>query len=347
MTQRRLPEIAAALALGCGLWGFAGVSSANDSSGFLGTTGIVELSKTDAVVMQSERLEIGLDRVRIDYVFKNVSAAPVDTVVAFPLPDLDMAPGPTSSNFNFPVRDDNFLGFTVSVDGQPVAVSLERRGFLGGREVTKELYEAGLLSLGPWRNGPDEERIKRIPAATLERLQKAGLLGPGEDSDLDPKWTLRTKYYWRQSFPAGREVKVHHEYKPFVGTALVGKPSDVNGKSYFGRYLGAVGAVSDRYCIDDSTRRALVKADKAVKSPWAGYVVSEIEYVLTTANNWRGPIGRFTLVLDKGAPDNILSLCFDGALKKTGPTSFEGTLADFRPKRDLNLLILVRQQVPN
>jgi Domain of unknown function (DUF4424) len=62
--------------------------------------------------------------------------------------------------------------------------------------------------------------------------------------------------------------------------------------------------------------------------------------VLKTANNWKGPIGHFRLTLDKLAPDAVLSLCWDGALKKAGATTFEGTRDDFAPQRDVELLVL-------
>jgi hypothetical protein len=66
----------------------------------------------------------------------------------------------------------------------------------------------------------------------------------------------------------------------------------------------------------------------------------ETDYILKTANNWNGPIGRFRLVLDKLKPDNTLSLCWDGELKKTGPTTFEAVRTNFAPTRDIHLLVL-------
>jgi hypothetical protein len=67
----------------------------------------------------------------------------------------------------------------------------------------------------------------------------------------------------------------------------------------------------------------------------------EIAYVLTTGANWHGPIGRFRMTLDKGRPENILSLCWSG-LRRTGPTRFEFEARDWTPDRDVRLLILAR-----
>ncbi|MFM7446480.1 MAG: DUF4424 family protein, partial [Tabrizicola sp.] len=64
-----------------------------------------------------------------------------------------------------------------------------------------------------------------------------------------------------------------------------------------------------------------------------------LSYVLRTANSWAGPIGKFTLTLDKGDPKNVISLCADG-VKKTGPTTFVIEKTDYTPDRDLEVLIV-------
>lgn len=50
--------------------------------------------------------------------------------------------------------------------------------------------------------------------------------------------------------------------------------------------------------------------------------------------------GRFHLTLDKLKPNNLLSLCWDGDLKKTGPMTFETTILNFAPPRDIHMLVL-------
>jgi len=319
----------------------AAPASANDSTGFQGTGGI-ELSVSKDIRMLSEDLRIGLDEIRVSYVFRNVGAQPVDTLVVFPLPDLDLSQGLTMTNWGFPKESDDFLDFRLWVDDRPLAPQLERRAFFQGREVTRELEEAGALHLTPW--GPDgyDQQVKAIPAAALDRLRRAGLIQDGEDENA-PQWVLRTRYHWRQSFPPGVDVKVRHAYRPFVGNALIGKATEIDGRAVVGRRIGedAPGGDTDRYCLDAGTKRALAAVEKRNPKSEMPFSASEIEYILTTARNWRGPIGRFRLTLDKGAPDNILSLCWNG-LKKTGPTTFESVIDNFVPDRDLRLLVFVR-----
>ena len=120
-------------------------------------------------------------------------------------------------------------------------------------------------------------------------------------------------------------MKISHDYENRSGGGLFGwshPPED---------YMQTL---VDQYCIDDGTSRALAKA--LARPPDAdGEVYSvgmswNIAYVLRTANSWAGPIGRFKLTLDKGAPGNIISLCADG-IKKTGPTTFVMEKTDFVP----------------
>jgi Domain of unknown function (DUF4424) len=67
---------------------------------------------------------------------------------------------------------------------------------------------------------------------------------------------------------------------------------------------------------------------------------SNTDYVLKTAKTWNGPIGRFHLTVDKLKPSNILSMCWDGPLKKTGPTTFEFSAENFAPTRDIHTLVI-------
>jgi hypothetical protein len=49
--------------------------------------------------------------------------------------------------------------------------------------------------------------------------------------------------------------------------------------------------------------------------------------VLVTEANWKAPIGDFHMVIDKGAPANLVSFCGTG-VRKTGP-HFRGPLHQF------------------
>lgn len=192
----------------------------------------------------------------------------------------------------------------------------------------------------PWSAKGYDEEAKALSPDTLDRLRRRGLIAEGEDLN-NPQWVLRNRYYWRQSFPVGVELRVRHVYRPFVGRALIGRPSAVDARRVVGRHVGEPAGTADRYCLDAPTRRALAAVERRNPDDPMPFDAAEIEYILTTARNWRGPIGRFRLTLDKGDPENILSLCWNG-LTKTGPTTFEANAKDFLPDNDIRMLVFVR-----
>jgi hypothetical protein len=69
---------------------------ANDSIAELGAGGIV-LSRSDVVAMEKEDLFISMEKVEVDYVFRNQSDEDVNAVVAFPMPDIEGSPAPAGA----------------------------------------------------------------------------------------------------------------------------------------------------------------------------------------------------------------------------------------------------------
>mgnify|MGYP001154680488 FL=1 len=149
-----------------------------------------------------------------------------------------------------------------------------------------------------------------------------------------PVWRLKSTYWWRMSFPAGRQIHVTHRYKPSVG-ATVATTFLEDGKARGETYE----LYKTKYCVDASFTRAVEAA--AAKSPdrYAPYYETWISYILKTGGNWASNIGKFRLTIDKGSPKNLVSFCGTG-VKKVGPTTFEMTAEDFYPERDLDILIL-------
>src|ERR1051325_9950225 len=98
---------------------------ADDSSASLGAGGIA-FTKTADVRMASEDLRLSPNAVRIRYTFVNDGKADIETLVAFPLPDIDAYEfwgTPIGRITEDPV---NFVGFKAVVDGKPVRVTVEQ-----------------------------------------------------------------------------------------------------------------------------------------------------------------------------------------------------------------------------
>ena len=147
---------------------------------------------------------------------------------------------------------------------------------------------------------------------------------------------MRTKFYWPQRFPAHKRVVIEHSYQPVTGQSFA-MSDEFNG--------AMENPFAKQFCLDAGTTarvKAMMAAHKGTPDGLSpGMLIAyETDYILKTANNWNGPIGRFRLTLDKLKPDNALSLCWDGELKKTGPTSFEAVRTNFAPTRDIHMLVL-------
>lgn len=309
---------------------------ANDTMAQLGTGGLVFV-RSDAVSMDSEDLFISADEIRVDYAFTNTGAEDVDSVVAFPMPDIrghidEMAAIPVDSS-------DNFLGFSVEAEGRPIVPQLEQRAFSADLDVT-DLLRAHGVPLFPY-GAAVEAAVAALPQATRDDWVARGILYPEEYDDgggwkkeWTPVWRLKSTYWWRMTFPAGRQVHVSHRYKPSVG-ATVATTFLEDGKARGETYE----LYKARYCMDASFVRAVEAA--AAKRPdlYSPYYETWISYILRTGGNWASPIGRFRLTIDKGSTRNLVSFCGTG-VRKIGPTTFEMTAEDFYPERDLDILIL-------
>ena len=317
--------IAAALCL----WVVAALPGlANDSTASLDTGGLVLVPNAD-IRLEEEDLFISPDLIRVRYVFFNTSDQAIRTPVAFPLPPLVFG-----EDMNYAISPEdpvNFVGFRLWVDGQRMPFQIDARASTGdGRDITGLLAkydipittftadEAGFMRL--------RARLDALPGAAMDELRAAGAIhGPDWGDGFQEAWSANVAFYWMQSFAPRSRVVIEHSYRP------------VPAHGFYGRYDLEARYLFDEACIDDSFAAGARRRMAGTEMDMLGATI--LRYVLVTANNWRGPIGRFRLTVDKGSTDAIVSLCRDG-IRKTGPTSFEWEGFDFRPDRDLTLLFL-------
>lgn len=316
---------------------------ANDTTAELKIGGL-QYTRSDAISMEEEKLHISPKQVRVDYVYRNTADKPVETYVAFPMPDI---PGGPEQNIDAgDTENDNFLGFTVTQDGVSIAPALQQRVYVGDLDMTDVVRAAG-VPMNP-QSQRAREALSKLPAATIEDWQTRGLVipdifddGSGEKTEYAPMWTLKSAYYWKTSFDVGRDIKVTHTYRPSVGGTVATTFLDENDQPKGERYED----YKRKFCIDDAFVKLAKKSNEAMRAEQPYLVENWISYVLSTGANWYGPIKKFTLVVDKGESDNFVSFCGEG-VKKTGPTTFEMTKTDFYPEKELDILLLVPTQAP-
>lgn len=292
----------------------ATAARADDGFGQLAAGGIV-FAKSEDIAMAREDLYISPSKVRVRFAF--VADRDSDAVVAFPLPDLHYEEF-EGDGYLPTMRHDplNFVGFTARVDGRKVRLETEQKAIFEGRDVTAFVKRAGL---------PVDIAIGDGPMA-LDNLSKEGwkVLNQAGIVDAPPYkvWVVRTRFFWTQRFPARKTVVIEHDYTPVSGGGVftVGQADMADWRK--------------EYCVDDATRCAIAAGgDRAMSS-------SVTDYVLSTARTWKGPIGHFHMTLDKEAPGRVLSLCWDGKLRKTSPTRFEFDADGYTPMRDVHMTVV-------
>ena len=328
--SRYLWPVAGLLALAC-------PALANDSTATTGAGGLA-LRQTADIDMVSEDLFVSVEQVRVHYVFRNRAARDLSVTVAFPMPDRDLS-AMRESDVGYP------SDFHTEIAGRPVTATLERHVLVNGRDQTA-LLQGLRIPLAPDSEGTGRivAALGALPAARLAELRRLGLVdvdeydaGHGMERHFVPMWTLRDTWYWQQTFPAGRDLVIDHRYRPGAGSSA-GTPLAFPDyrRSADGRAEAAL------YCADADF---LASLDRLTRAGGEGTELPDyrVDYILTTGANWRSPIGDFRLVVDKGDARNLVSFCETG-VRRIGPTRFEVRHHDWRPTRDLHILIVQPDQ---
>lgn len=328
--QAAWPHIGALLAIGVV---FAGAAVANDGYAGLGAGGI-EFEKSETIEMAEEDLYLSRSAVRVDYVFRNTGEDDEDAFVAFQLPPL----APIYAELDYALPDEmrnagqlNYMRFKAWAEGEPVELSQEVRYYrlcadcddtgwgLGFLERDDEELTQRLTALGvpeSYDLGTIRDWFAGLPRAEQAKLKREGIFIDGEAGPAPMYW-MSVRYYWQQIFPAGEDVRISHSYRPVLGASVPAIDDDI------------VAA----HCIDAGTMRAIKKAGSRVEGQ------TYLDYVLTTAGTWKGPIGTFRMTIDKEEAKDIVSLCAEG-VRKTGPTTFVVEKSDYRPREDIRIMFV-------
>jgi len=333
-----MPRPTAAVILGIGMLVAAPAAHANDTTAELATGGLIFVTNDD-IEMRSENLFISAQQVRVTYGFFNKSDKAVTVLVAFPLPEIRISE--QDQNIAVPTQDPgNPFGFATTVNGAHVTMQVEQHVTAVGIDRTQYLRDLG-IPLAP-QLAATNQALDALPKAKWDEIVGLGLGEIVEYGDntgmrkhLEARWGLATTFYWQQTFAAGKPTIVQHQYTPSVGGSAqtdLGSPSSMK-ETWYADYLR-------KYCIDNSFLAAIQNSRQANKSEFGPpYSEQRIDYILKTGANWSGPIQDFQLVVDKGAPDAMVSFCGSN-VSKISPTQFQMKQSNFTPDGDLAVLIL-------
>jgi hypothetical protein len=326
---------------------------ADDSAAAIAAGGLVPRHET-RIVMAREVLRISPKKVVVDYDFRNDTDEDVTTEVAFPVPAYE------NERAEGDVAEQSFKSFRLWVDEKPASFESESTATLKGKDVTAILRanRIDIPTLGHLVEVMDGQHLEqmitrdfeKLPKPPKARLVKAGLFD--KDGSGFALWTVHLQYHWTQTFPAHSTVHIRHEYAPAVGfselpvNALQGPAHPaINQKVPFKWTGNSVPELVASFCpepefLHELTSRISRNPDPEERGAIYPYWV---DFILTTANTWQQPIGDFTLIIERPAPEDgkqrWISFCApeDGKVERLDADHFQVHLTNFVPTSELHI----------
>jgi len=313
---------------------------ADDGAASIAAGGIV-MKRESRITMAKEVLRISVDKVTVDYDFRNDTDQDITTEVPFPIPDYSFQYDRATP------KQAGFDDFELEVNGKHMNFNTEVKAFAGKEDVTGVLraMHVDIAGFGHYHDGanggpvfPDLRGLSQSKRSRLNGLKAI-------DGEW-PNWKVQKRYYWSQTFPAHTTVHISHRYTPVVGFGLV--PS-----STFNAAKGDSSAHHNDAHIDkDSleevksvcpTDQLLTRLDKASHNAQdAGYgYIQYVDFILTTANTWKQPISSFTLLVerphDAHRESYAVSFCWAHKVEQIEPDLFRATATKLVPTHELRV----------
>ncbi len=283
---------------------FLGLSVyANDAAGIVLPTGGVVFEKQDGIKMQVEALYIRPEQIEVSYLFENTTDKDITTQVFFPFPEMQAVEVFPSSGGKNPHTYD----FILWVNGEYKDYQAHWVIKQNDRDISEYV---SIFFRFPDEVITDQEldrRIGMLPNYIRQVLQDKKIVewdwlvdwDKGEFQAWtmanDIYWKKQVMYFWEQTFPAKQTVAIRHQYIPTNLSSNTGQP-----------YSKCLDTSSERY---DTFMHELPPGDTKFRFNEHLHAQRYLEYILTTANNWQGPIENFNLLVE--SPLKSVG-CFDG-----------------------------------
>lgn len=309
---------------------------ANDTAGYVLPTGGVVFQKQDGIKMRTEALYIRPGQIEVNYLFENTTDNPITTAVCFPLPPIsavldyytDYLDATHQFRFKLWVNGKEQLyqtQFSLQQHGRPVPSFASKIWKYPEESLDEATFHQRFLALSPAERQTLIDGKYIYWGYMLVLNKQTGESGEQEGwlmSDRhDTLWEKQITYSWEQTFPPHKTITVRHTYTPSYKTINTGAP--------FSK------------CIEGNSPAYQLFSAPAAQGEKRLAAQNYLEYILTTAQNWQGPIGHFNLLIE--SPLKSVG-CFDG-----GPFYAKQFYAinrpNYTPERDLSVDFLDNKSV--
>ena len=300
---------------------------ANDTSGTILPAGGVVFEKQDGIKMQVEALYIRPKQIEVNYLFENTTDKDITTQMFFPLPQMPAV--------------EEYLGdeahdykFKLWVNGKTKPYQTHWTVTQNGKDITNNV---SILFYHPEEVITDQEldkRIQTLPEETRQKLQDQkiiewnwlvdGNIGEFQAWTManDISWQKQISYSWQQTFPAHKTVSVRHTYRPTSIYTNVGTP--------FSKCINKQSEQFQKFVYIPENER---------KYSWKHLDARDyLEYILTTADNWQGPIENFNLLVE--SPLKSVG-CLDGK-EFYGEKYYTVNRQNYTPEWDMSVDFIVK-----
>lgn len=301
---------------------------ANDTAGTILPTGGIVFEKQDGIKMKVEALYIRPWKVEVNYIFENTTDLDITTQVFFPLPKMPAVE-------QYWGEETHDYHFKLWVNGNPQKVQTHWTITQNDKDITQYVFFLF------WR--PEEviteqklsQRLHMLFPELRQKLIEENIIEWGWTLDRDEQevqnwkmpdnasWKKQVSYSWEQTFPAQKTVSIRHVYIPTAIHNSAGYP-----------YSKCIDFKSSVY-----RKFALFPEDEPEYTDQHLYARNYLEYILTTANNWQGPIENFNLLIE--SPLKSVG-CFDGKAFYA-ENQFAVNRRDYTPRWDLSAEFLVNR----
>jgi len=248
-----------------------------------------------------------------------------------------------------------FLDFKVAADGERKSPSfIVNAKKPDGTDITKLLYDNGIpLSAsyiqgfeGPGAIEKDPKLLKKLKKLKLVE-ERANPHYPGA-KQYKFLWQLHQAFVWRQTFKAKKTITTTHSYRPSCGEYWVEGKAGLKSIEdiKFTHRDREEKSLKDVNSTPEQQKQLIEMLGKPtdIKNNLYYYQAKEIQYVLKTGSNWKGPIKNFKLIINPPKSTLMVLSNFDGKLVKNTDGKYVVEVKDFTPQKDLKILFIQQLQ---
>lgn len=304
--------------------------------------GGLQSMRSPHLVLSNQDIILNLDQVKVSYTYTNTANTDITETLVFMLP----------------VKSEDNRQFAVTVNQAPVQFQVMQHVInAAGRDITKE-FKTLYLPINPIAAihtidaSPNRDSI-------IARLRTMNLIDQHEDT---PTWTVRTYYYWQQTFPAQSKIHIEQTFKPSITThnvklnsfmnllklpvkfvkkmvnvaihwSLADESALKNLQEQFAKYYPRI----HNYCPTKEDYQTLVHAYKLNPHKKPVIELKELNFAYGENELWANPVNRFNLTIE--SPKNMYPLlCWNDQLKRAGNNALQFSADNYIPAANIAVL---------